>query len=251
MIGIAKDAFREGTKIVREGRKTYRDIRHAVRRKTTGKTTRRASSVRKTATMMRGTGSDTEVKRVDIIQSAGVNLVACDGSRSGNQNFQTGFVATNLMQQGTGDFNRVANKVKVLQTVIDAELVRVTNDSSVRMMCVFDSSPDKAYPALNEIIKDYDQTGVAYTQFLSHNNVHNTDRFRILRNKVILLNETEPTKHVKIVLKNPYSCQYDGTASPTAITSVLKGTIYWIFFYSGATAPQIQNISIRCTFTDK
>jgi len=134
--------------------------------------------------------------------------------------------------------------------MIETEVSRDAGDAFVRSMMIFDSSPDGVYPTISDILQTCDQAGNTNTGFFSANNIHNTDRFRVLRNKVYLLDTYHPKMHLKYVLKNKYDVQFDGTANPLTIGSCLKGTIYWIFFYSGS-APKITNTYIRCKYTDK
>jgi len=246
---IIKTIGQEGKAWSKEGRKAIADIGKAVKEyKPWGKKGGKTKS--KTSQMMKGTGTrDAEVKRVDLKLDAATAMVSI-AAVAGAQDFSTGMVCTNLIQQGTGDMNRIANKVKVFQTMIETELSRDAGDAFVRGMVVFDSSPDGTYPAIGDIIKTCDQTGGTNTGFFSANNVHNTDRFRVLRNKVYTLDTYHPKMHMKYVLKNQYDVQYDGTANPLTISSLLKGAVYWIFFYSGS-APKFTNTYIRCKFTDK
>jgi len=238
----------EGSKWAKEGRHVFKDIKKgfkkAIKKKqqTTTQKMMRPSSV-----SWKG-----EVKRVDLKLDAGTNLVAI-ANVVGLQDFTAGFVCCNLMQQGVADYQRIANKITVYQTMITCELVKNANSNqTVRSLVVFDSDPNGAYPLLSSILSTVDQVGGTNTGFNSGMNTHNTGRFRILRNKTYVLSDaTTPTKVIKYVIKNKYDCQYNGTANPLTIASVLKGAVYWIFFYSGANAPQIQNTYIRTKFYDK
>lgn len=253
------ELIKAGAELINEGTKTYKGIRHYFQKpgkKHKGwiQAKRPPPSVpTKTTTMMKATSSkDAEVKRVDLRTSGDADKDCVSvGTVAGNQDFSTGWVATNLMQQGVDDYHRIGNKCTVFTTIIQAQFTRVTNDSLVRYMVVYDASPDGVFPVIGDLIKSTDQAGNASTMFHSPNNPHNGDRFRVLRNKIITLTSNNPIRDLKVVVKNRYDCQYDGTANPLTIGSLLKGSVYFIFFYSGATAPKIQNVNIRCKFTDK
>jgi len=242
---------REGRHVIKQGVKYIQDSKGGLWRGKKSYLANRNTTSGRTVTskMMRPKVSSTEVKRVDLKLDAATAMVAI-ANVAGNQDFSTGMVATNLIQQGVGDFQRVGNKATVFQTMIQTELSRDAGDAFVRSMVIFDSSPDGTYPAIGDIIKTEDQAGNANTGFFSAMNIHNSDRFRVLRNKVYTLDTYHPKKAMKYVIKNKYDVQYDGTANPLTIGSVMKGTIYWIFFFSGS-APKITNTYIRCKYTDK
>jgi len=246
LIKAGADVIKEGTKVARGLRKVGEKWMKGGKAKGSVK---KAYASKGNKMMRSSSGRDSEIKRCDLKLDDATACVAI-AAVAGNQNFTTGFVATNLIQQGTDDFKRIANKITVFQTMIETELSRDAGDAFVRSMVVFDSSPDGTYPALADIISTVQQAGGTNTGFFSANNVHNTDRFRVLRNKIYTLDTYHPKIHLKYVLKNKYDVQYDGTADPLTIGSVLKGTMYWIWFYSGS-APKITNTYIRCKYTDK
>jgi len=238
----------EGSKWAREGRHIFKDIKKGIKKGVKKKQqTQTDKMMRPSSVSWKG-----ESKRVDLKLDNSTALVSINNV-SGLQDFTAGFVCCNLMQQGTADYQRIANKITVYQTMITAELIKnPASNQTVRSLVVFDSDPNTAFPLLSSILSTVDQVGGTNTGFNSGMNTHNTGRFRILRNKTYVLSDsTMQTKVIKYVIKNKYDCQFSGTNNPQGIANLLKGALYWIFFYSGANAPTIQNTYIRTKFYDK
>jgi len=242
------DLIKEGANALKEGVKIVRTTR-----KWLGKKHSKDEPKKKSKDIMtkgiRNIGG--ENKRVDIKIDEATPLVAI-ATVAGAQTFATGMMALNLCQTGVGDYQRVGNKCTFTSTQISFELVKnAASNQNVRCLVVYDDEPGGAYPALEKIIKTTDQTGGENTGFNSMMNLHNTDRFKVLRNITYSLDENKELLNIKMFIKNKYSTQYSGTANPLTISSVIKGTVYLIMFYSGANAPSIQNLYIRSKYSDK
>lgn len=243
---LIKAIAKEGKQWSKEGRHTVRGIRRGLRNMSIPRTIK--PKIRRTRQFI-SDSVGSEVKRVDFYVTGPTALVAV-GTVAHNQNFGTGMAFINGIQQGSGDNNRVGNKVDITSIICKFQLQYDTNPSVARCLLVYDAAPDSVAPDLVDILYDFSETAAA-TTFNMGNNIHNSKRFTILRNQTFELNANDPLKSIKWVVKKRMGVQFDGTNNPITIADITRGAVFFIAFYSGATAPKILNGAFRTKYDDK
>lgn len=191
-------------------------------------------------------------------------------------NTNAGITVLNLIQQGTGSWNRVGRKVqlksiriKAVATFeyVPAAVTGIIDSATVRMILVWDKQPSgAAIPTFDTIFGHTDQTGTEATTFLDSIKYDNMDRFKILRDVVIpaqpqlwnnsALSTNTTRSDYKIdeyVQLRDREVVYSGQSNPMTIADISTGALYLIFRADTSAVGafwSIQNAWARLRYTD-
>jgi len=161
----------------------------------------------------------------------------------------------NLIQQGTGSWNRVGRKVHLKSLRIRAVVKAVVNQDqttgeiysgAVRMVVVWDKQPSgAALPSFDTIFGKTSQAGTESTTYLDPIRYDTMDRFQILRDKFIQMNPgVYPDTQIGggsnvyvmydkfeeyIKLGAAKETLFSGQSSPMTIADINSGALYVIF----------------------
>lgn len=192
--------------------------------------------------------SKLEVKGMDTDIGGAVGAVLTTTNTNGD------FVVLNLIQQGTGSWNRVGRKTHLKSvrvrgifslTLTAAALAEAS--SVLRMVLVWDKQPSgAAIPAWDVIFGNTDQTGAETSTMLANPRFDNMDRFRVLLDRQYhpnSLNITNATTTggvrqmcIDEFLKLPrLESVYSGQSNPMTIADVSSGALYIAFRQSNST----------------
>jgi len=193
-----------------------------------------------------------EVKGLDTTFTAAIVSTTNDGSN---------IVPLNLIPPGSGSFNRIGRKARLLSARIRGAISFVTtpgstgivNGNYVRMLVVWDKQPSGALPSWNTIFGLTPQTGTETTSLLAPLAYDNMERFSVLKDVMLQPQDLLPvgvsatgvtTQIVPfdtfISLKN---CEttYSGQSATQTISDISSGALYLVFralanvAYSGGT----------------
>jgi len=155
----------------------------------------------------------------------------------------------NIIRLGSDDFNRVGRKllVKSIQVRTRMALENTANGSTIRMALVYDKQTNGALPAIADIW----DTGTAASPELAMNNLNNRDRFSILMDEVIQLDQAQAISYSnKFYKKVNLECVYGIDAA--TIAEISTGGLYWVTIGSVAagTTDVDQSTTIRLRYMD-
>ena len=157
----------------------------------------------------------------------------------------------NLIQSGTGSWNRIGKKIR-LKSVRLRGVARFVykadgtsgeiNSNNLRMIVVWDKQPcGNAVPAFDQIFGRTDQDGIESTEWMDQLKYDNTGRFSVLRDVVFDMNPSTgnrgtPTGTVTLshsfdefIKLGGREVVYSGQSSPMTIADVSSGAVY-VFF---------------------
>lgn len=173
----------------------------------------------------------------------------------------------NLIQAGNGSWNRVGRKVSLQSIRIRATFLHqyapVTTTTSlvgnsVRMVVVWDKQPSSgSVPTFDQIFGRTVQDGTESCLFMDSLRYDNTERFRVLRDKVMdtPINATTTVAGTGNLILNYYSCDefiplkglttvFSGQSSPMTITDISSGALY-VFFRAQNNVATTNLISVE------
>lgn len=175
-----------------------------------------------------------ELKSVDFT----VNLPV--GNVLNTTNTNAGIAVCNLVQPGTGSWNRIGKRIAMkslryrflLQNFCD--LTIGLRNNAIRISLVHDKqSSGAAIPNFDIIFGTTDQTGTEATgSFVDPLRVDNTDRFTVLRDDLITSDnfgiewQCDFDKYVKL---KGLSTTFSGQSNPATIADISSGALYLIF----------------------
>jgi len=193
--------------------------------------------------------------------------------------FLTGatILSTNLVCVGSSMFNRLGRKIclKSLQIrgkIIDNVITSPSGIAQLRLMIVYDSQANGAYPAITDILNDTNYSGGNITNVTSGININNRDRFRILYDKNIVYpasynngttsanlisapygtmsgnGEVYINKYIK--LRNLETVYKADTATTPVVGDISTGNLLIITYCDGTTNQYSLQASVRLRFTD-
>lgn len=123
-------------------------------------------------------------------------LKVVDTSRNGYPINTTGnFQVLNIPVQGAAVYNRVGNEIEmkslhfVGQIALTGNAGIAVNQDYLRIMIVYDRQPNGANPANADLLTDYSSAGGTTTNSMSHLNPNNYDRFKVLADIRIDIND--------------------------------------------------------------
>jgi len=216
-------------------------------------------------------GQVMEKKRMDT------NVSLALGSVLDTTNTNGAAFVLNLIQTGTGSWNRVGRKtqlksVRVKGTVTSFANINTTtgdiNCSQMRMVLVWDKQPSgAAIPAFDQIFGITDQNGAeSCPNIFCPPRFDNMDRFRILRDTIVdldvgvlgaggttngYINQVQVDEYVKLPdLESVYS----GQSSPMTIADISTGALYVYFRALSNSASSGSRVAVigqaRIRYTD-
>lgn len=186
----------------------------------------------------------------------------------------------NLIQSGTGSWNRVGRivnmksiRVKFKAKANYTDISNVQDAKMLRYVIVYDSQPNGVSPHKNDIFQDKSQSGVETSNWNSNLGYDNMTRFKILKDDTIVLEAppaifssagARPTgsvqtteKVVDCYLKLNHITNYKSESSPASIADISTGGLYVIFLTDiesnvpSAGTLVIENASARLRYTDQ
>lgn len=172
----------------------------------------------------------------------------------------------NLVQAGNGSWNRVGRKISLQSLRVRATfshayaLTATTNNNfgnSVRMVVVWDKQPSSgSVPTFDTIFGRTAQDGTESCLFLDALRYDNSERFSVLRDKVIdmPIQSTTPVAGTGNQVTNFYSCDefiplkgaitvFSGQSSPMTIADISSGALY-VFFRTQLDTPVTNVVSV-------
>jgi len=174
-------------------------------------------------------GIDTDLSAIGTVQS----------STTGNDDI----VVVNLVQQGTGSFNRVGRKIFPQSIRITAffRLIQATNTNTstyLKWALVLDrQSSGAALPNYDAIFASTAQDGTESSTLFSPLRFDNTDRFRVLKEGKYGLGQgaafTNGLGGDQVVIDEYVQLKgletvYNATASPMTIAEISSGALYFV-----------------------
>lgn len=176
----------------------------------------------------------------DIVLSPVINTVNTSASQ----------FTLNLIQQGSGFFNRIGRKIsmKSLRLFCSAQCNHViggaTGDqdgNTLRVVVVYDAQPSGVLPTYDTIFGRTDQTGNDTGAVFDNLRFDNTARFKVVKDCILNSNPGSPaagagsdvclnrfTIDEYINLKGAETV-YNSTANPTTIANISSGALYVYF----------------------
>lgn len=171
----------------------------------------------------------------------------------------------NLVQAGTGSWNRVGRKISmrsvrisgsVLYTFIERATTGQILSNQLRMVVVWDKQPSGgAVPTFDNIFGVTEQNGTESSHFLDPLRFDGMDRFQILRDKRIVFNPslfnaaggttdgTEIREPIdEFIPLGGRQTNFSGQSTPMTITDINSGALYVFFRSDGGLAEQVLNI---------
>ena len=191
-------------------------------------------------------------------------------------NTNSNALVLNLIQSGTGSWNRVGRKAHlrsirlkgVATAVIAAEAVTgVLRGGTLRMVVVWDKQPScNAVPAFDTVFGRTDQAGTESTAYLDPPRYDNMDRFSVLKDCVLQINPTAVNtlggandllvyyaafdEYIKLGGRETV---FSGQTVPMTIADISTGGLYVYFRADATTATQwaVESDSVaRLRYTD-
>jgi len=179
----------------------------------------------------------------------------------------------NLIQQGTGSWNRVGRKVYNKSIRLCGQIQVTWNILAVgsivsywtRMVIVWDTQPAGTMPTKSDIFGTTVQSGVEGSSIYDHLRFDNMDRFRILKDEIRTLEmssvaqtaggSVQKAELVDIFINlNNIETLYSGQSNPMSIGDLSGGALYCIFLNDQLTSQtnvsMSNNIIARLRYTD-
>jgi len=206
---------------------------------------KQALSSSRRMTQSRSNSTASAIRR--LIEVKGVDTGVAYGPIVAADNTNAGAFCLNLIQQGTGSWNRIGRKItmKSVRLMLNFELVETvlagnSLSNSVRYIVVYDRQPNSsALPRFDDIFGVTDQTGAESTLQWFPLRYDAMDRFRIVRDKTIEFQPptniagataTSSTRtqniHCDDYVKLPdYETVFSNTANPMTTAEISTGTL--------------------------
>jgi len=179
-------------------------------------------------------------------------------------NTNAGVAVVNLIQPGSGSFNRIGRRVthKSLRIRVQYNAVFTVAATPnlalgfVRCIVVFDKQPSSgSIPNFNDMFSITEQGGGESATLLSSLRYDNTDRFRVLSDKLEEFNPglipSGATTGNTVTLQKTYDeyiklggreSVYSGQTIPQTIADISSGALYVIFRATSASSPFFVNV---------
>jgi len=156
----------------------------------------------------------------------------------------------NLVQQGTGSWNRVGRKIYMTSARLRGQFTHFSAPNSetagyegnyVRMVVVYDKQPSGgAIPSFDTVFGTTDQSGSETTDILDPIKYDNMSRFRVLRDTVLTSNVTAApeTAGSQWIAHYPFDeyiklgkmeTVFSGQSDPMTIADISTGALYVYF----------------------
>lgn len=206
--------------------------------------------------------STAEVKLVDNINaSAGISLTL---------NSTAQITCINLVQSGSGFFNRVGRRIEMQSIQVTGEVNQTETgtlyNDYARILVIYDRQTNGALPSYATIMASYDQSGTASTNYLSGVNPDERERFLVLMDQRLVLPSCPGGTGVTGATDGPavtfninrfikmrnLTTHFKADSSPAVIGDVATGSVYLIGIgraASGAEGWQA-NLNVRIRYKD-
>lgn len=181
----------------------------------------------------------------------------------------TGLIAcVNLIQVGSSMFNRIGRKIEMRSIRLRLDVVtlnvtrQVISPDKARITVVYDRQTNGAFPTLNDIYLDTEQSGANTRTILSGLNMDNRERFVTLIDKSIVLPQATCTAGV---LTNVYpdngenvtqidefrklnglTTHFKADSNPAVIGDISTGALYFITYASIAAGSELFTAGWNC-----
>lgn len=198
-------------------------------------------------------GMNPEMKACDVLGTVALNNTATGSGHT---------VLVNGLIRGTDRYNRVGRRINIKSVNIKFFIYTSAGapaviDDLLRFALVWDEQPTGALPVISDYWQDTDRNGATQTNLLSHNNLNNTARFRMLRTLEVPINAelqaTETNKGRSFVewnVKCNFISQYNDGNTGT-ITDFVTGAIYFIGWgNNSASAQWSADVAVRVKYLD-
>lgn len=184
------------------------------------------------------------------------------------------FALLNPIQEGSSFYNRIGRKICLRSIRLTGQIVARTGVATsgtydyIRIMIVYDRQANGAFPSIADILLTYDNTGATTTTVLSHLNMNNAERFKIVRDiRIAISNDAVAAANIQdeqiIDYKGKYNIDeyaklkgyeshYKASSNPAVIGDVSTGGLYLVTFGGNpaASAGYALNWTARCRYTD-
>jgi len=167
-----------------------------------------------------------------------------------------GMTCLNLIQMGTGFYNRIGQKVTIRSYDLSCSFANqadpITTNVIARFLLVWDKSPNGTAPVMMDILGGTNYSGATGVGFNVKSFIPNSSRFIILRDKTV---EGNPGKNsqpqVHLFGKCNLVSHYGSNSDPPAIANIREGALLFIGFYDdSAGGASAYDITSRIAYTD-
>lgn len=180
------------------------------------------------------------------------------------------FAILNGVGQGTSLFQHVGRQIYMKSLQFDA-IVYPTATTVVqdygRMLIIYDKQPNKAFPAIADLLQDYNGSAGASTTSLSFINMTNRRRFVVLRDKRIQLPAVTVTAGVitNLTMLDPIRVSFNTSefirlggietefiegATDGNVSQITSGSLFVVFFSQAAAAGWTCSWNARLRYQD-
>lgn len=168
------------------------------------------------------------------------------------------FILLNGVQEGSSFYNRIGRRISMRSLHLKFTLAPSGNGAGVgetlRFMVIYDRQPNGAAPAISDLLLDYDNTGATGTTVKSGMNMNNSDRFVMLRDKILqipnngaavalsagqeaIMDQFEEKGDFNWFVKLRGSeVHYKATSNPAVIGDIATGALYFVTYSNIAVA---------------
>lgn len=186
------------------------------------------------------------------------------------------FDVVNLPQEGASFYNRIGRKIMMRSLHLCGQIVRSaavagTVSEYLRVMVVYDRQPNKAAPAIADLLLNYDNAGGTVTNSLSSLNMNNAERFAILRDirihipqegnvaatqqtgiQSIIDYQTNRTNINEYIKLKDLETHFASSTNPSAIGDCTTGALWVVTFgnLAAGTANYQLNYTTRLRYHD-
>lgn len=188
--------------------------------------------------VLAATSGAPEVKLCDNVNAqAGISL---------SLNSTANIIPLNLIQSGSGFYNRVGRRIEMQSLHVTGEVNQTTTATSfndyARILVIYDRQTNGAVPTYATIMAAYDQSGTASTNYLSGVNPDERERFVVLMDQRLVLpacpggtgatgatDGPAVTFNISRFIKmRNLLTHYKADSSPAVIGDIATGAIYLI-----------------------
>lgn len=203
-----------------------------------------------------------EVKLVDNVQAeAGISL-----SLNSTANIQ----CINLIQSGSGFYNRVGRRIEMQSIQVTGEVNQTTTATTyndyARILVIYDRQTNGALPSYATIMASYDQSGTASTNYLSGVNPDERERFVVLMDQRLVLPACPGGTGVTGATDGPavtfnisrfikmrnLTTHFKADSSPAVIGDIATGSVYLIGIGRATSGDEgwQANLNVRVRYKD-
>lgn len=209
--------------------------------------------------------SKKELKGVDTVLNGIINVTDMSNNNA--------IVVLNLVQQGTGSWNRIGRQANLKSIRCTGQLTgtwtdnyNVLNALWTRLLIIWDSQPSGIIPNKNDIFGNTDQAGTETSNIYDHIRYDNMSRFSILHDEQHSIELDSLVAQADFNIEK--NCKFDffvnlkerktifsGQSAPLQISDISSGALYFIVLSDRSnTAGSAQGLRIdgtaRLRYTD-